>query len=235
MANWRRTESKAFTLIELLVTIAIIAILASLLLPALATAKERGRRAVCKNNLRQFHLSATLYASDHEEILPIGIRDNRDEHVQWVSSVTWTNLRTYARGAEKFMHCPNYPPILSAAGGFHHAGLGYVISYHYMGGFNKWADWTSPQKATEDPMLVLLADVNQWAPGFAWSRYAHGNTGPRLFGVPFNNNNVSKEPKDSGVTGSHRTYLNGAVDWIPRNKLQEHIVSYWGGAYMGAW
>src|SRR4051812_23136862 len=123
MTAVRRT--KAFTLVELLVTISIIAILAALLLPALVTAKERGRRAVCKNNLRQFYLAATMYAADYQEILPIGIRDNLDEHVQWLSSVTWTNLKTYANAGEKFMHCPNYPPILSQYGGFYNPGYGY--------------------------------------------------------------------------------------------------------------
>jgi len=60
----------AFTLMELLVVIAIIAILAALLLPALAGAKQRGYRVVDLNNLKQFGVTMNLVASDNEDFLP---------------------------------------------------------------------------------------------------------------------------------------------------------------------
>ena len=61
---------RGFTLIELLVVIAIIAILAAILFPVFARAREKARQTTCSSNQRQIAASIQMYAQDHEEILP---------------------------------------------------------------------------------------------------------------------------------------------------------------------
>lgn len=65
----------SFTLIELLVVISIIAMLAALLLPALQTAKEKGRETLCKSNLKQCSIAFLAYGGDNNGYLPMNTWD----------------------------------------------------------------------------------------------------------------------------------------------------------------
>jgi prepilin-type N-terminal cleavage/methylation domain-containing protein/prepilin-type processing-associated H-X9-DG protein len=120
----KRTEVKekkrhAFTLLELLTVIAIISILASLLLSALAGAKSQGVSASCKNHLKQLGLALEMYVSDNRRVYP-------DANALWFDALTvysplqWTN-RAY--------HCPGYRGDISLyAGSLPHDPVG---SYAY--------------------------------------------------------------------------------------------------------
>jgi len=114
-----------FTLVELLVVIAIIAILAALLLPALAKARERAEGISCLNNTRQLTLAWQLYADDHDGFLPYNLGMNGSSfrtNINWVNNVmTWdlssdntntatltgASLGSYVSGATSIYHCPS--------------------------------------------------------------------------------------------------------------------------------
>ncbi|MDR3709861.1 MAG: DUF1559 domain-containing protein [Capsulimonadaceae bacterium] len=70
------TTRKGFTLIELLVVIAIIAILAAILFPVFATAREKARQTTCSSNLKQLGLALTQYVQDYDERMPSGGNQN---------------------------------------------------------------------------------------------------------------------------------------------------------------
>src|ERR1700735_1577937 len=79
---------RGFTLIELLVVIAIIAILAAILFPVFAQAREKGRQAVCTSNLKQIALGGLMYVQDYDETFSPS--NTRDPGVS--GNTGWANL-----------------------------------------------------------------------------------------------------------------------------------------------
>jgi len=100
---------RGFTLIELLIVIAIIAILASLLLPALAKAKDQAKRTLCMGNLKQCYSISAMYAGDFNNFLP-PVWDHIPADLNYLSPVSpaWGYMVCeYADTGWKSFYCPN--------------------------------------------------------------------------------------------------------------------------------
>src|ERR1700710_3154638 len=99
----RPNRASAFTLIELLVVIAIIAILAAILFPVFAKAREKARQASCLSNEKQIGLALMQYVQDSDELLPN--RKNEGGNKNWK-----TYINPYVKSTRVWV-CPSDPYI----------------------------------------------------------------------------------------------------------------------------
>ncbi len=114
-----RTQ-KGFTLIELLVVIAIIAILAAILFPVFARAREKARQAACQSNLKQVVLAIQMYAQDHDELVCMATMGTNYTDVDYM----WFNvIGPYTKNAQIYI-CPSRRDVTQCSGGYVWNALG---------------------------------------------------------------------------------------------------------------
>ena len=120
-----------FTLIELLVVIAIIAILAAMLMPALQSAREKGRSGACVNNLKQLSSALTFYANDHNDFFVLTVNDSWSEF--WCGSGSFNDIKPVGglnsyldtKGDDGVRRCPAAVLSKDSSGNNGNGGYGY--------------------------------------------------------------------------------------------------------------
>lgn len=224
-------------MVELFVVIAMTAILSALLLPALSTAKEKSRRAVCKSNMRQVYFVCQYYADDNADVLPSAADNLGNYHAILLSSETFTNLvADYAGGSSNIFYCPNL--VFNAApNAFAENNNGYVIGYSYLASnvlaTTKGADSTllSVKLSAAPATNALLADANYWVPGQS-AMAPHTAMGAAM--AQTSSAHPATNSIGLGAMGGNIELFDGSVNWRTISAMQTHSASSANDAY-GDW
>ena len=217
--------------------IAIIAILAALLLPALANAKEKAQRTACKNNMRQCLLAIHMYGGDFQDRVPSGRENAGQWHAIRISNQGWTNLVQYS-GNQRILDCPNFRWNPGATPSRYNPTWGFLIGYQYLGDAvaagGQPYPWISPTRLSQSGTNVILADANHWgSDGLIAVPHTRGgglyqNQHSYFYGVG------AKPPVVYGGQGGNVGALDGSVVWKSMRQMRTNQASSYV-FYYGTW
>lgn len=223
-----KQNNRGFTLIELLVVIAIIAILAAILFPVFAQAREAARKTSCLSNMKQVGLATLLYVQDYDETFPMNLYFGFEPGPCVYSA--WTALIPYSTNSQLYA-CPSnptamdFPPMMATIGMPPPCKSSPPLKYiSYMPNFSLM-DWGNPNNVfgPNDRPVKALATVGFPAETSMWS----DSTGT----LPDNCFNLMDQP----VQPRHQNTLNSAfTDGHAKNIKAKHWLDSagsWRGGY----
>jgi prepilin-type N-terminal cleavage/methylation domain-containing protein/prepilin-type processing-associated H-X9-DG protein len=204
----KHSQYRGFTLIELLVVIAIIALLAAILFPVFARARENARKSSCSNNLKQIGLGVAQYVQDYDETMPImPYNSNAGPGLGWF-------LNPYTKSPQLW-RCPSH----TSAGALNTTN--YVNpSYGYNSYFFANGATGFPARALADirSAATVAVSFDQW--DGAWFIMDHcGAAGPadRIGGNPLS---VNARTRDGHLNSGNFLYADGHVKAMQSGKIQ---------------
>jgi prepilin-type N-terminal cleavage/methylation domain-containing protein len=202
----------AFTLIELLVVIAIIAILAAMLLPALAKAKEKARLAQDLNNMRQLAIGITIYAGDNNDRVLVARNGSVQNCLNPIDAAAAKSVNLIVQSnRSSIWSCPNRPGLPTYEASYDQ----WVLGYQYFGGIATWNnpagqfESRSPVKlGTAKGTWTLAADTVMKIAG-SWGGNDDASRPLVYSNMPQHRGGRSLIPK-----GGNQVFCDGSARWI---------------------
>ena len=209
----RLRSKRGFTLIELLVVIAIIAILAAILFPVFAKAREAARQSSCNSNVRQLTTSVLMYVQDYDESLPAANCDGLSTGQDWNIS-----CQPYMKNVGIYK-CPSQTPtigMLITPGAANPCGGGRPnlptgFSEHRVNyGFNLVRPLASLASINQvSSQFMLMEAANPWA----WTMLNENGTAQANTYVP------GTGYSDRHNVGANVSFMDGHVKWFRQEKI----------------